>query len=209
MYGSDLKSRKLREIERTELRFERSRPTFGESERDHPIFEHNAMDVLSMVVLLTQLQREARMRSERDPRYLISSARLALQRHDDEQAEACFRRAWTLDPHGLAGGEAIQRLSRLLTARSRWHDSVALWSDEMMITHRLERQIRARVELGRIYERELKNSTEALALAEQGLALINEAPSRRAYEKSHAKLLKRTQRLRKRLHLDEATTPTN
>lgn len=96
------------------------------------------------------------------------------------------------------------RLTRLLNSIGQWIDSASLWNDELNLTERLERQIRARAELATLHERRFKDPERALFLAEQALCLIVESGSHRAYEKSFAELTKRIQRLRARLHVHEA-----
>lgn len=193
--GPSLKSRRLAEIEEL-MGVQRPHPAMGYT---HPLLEHNANDVLSLPVLFAHLSRHADRLSRSDPRYLVAIGRLYEQRGDLARASAAFRAAWSLDRCGLSGGDAVVRLTRLLNGERRWPEAASLWEEELRESQRVERQVRASVELGKLFEHRLRQPTAALDVTRRALDLIERTATARKFEKSHAGLIARASRLEARL----------
>ena len=126
----------------------------------HPVFEHNHLDVVSLVALLAYLDRVAGGDVSDEHALPVATWDQARGRLSD--AAALYERTWQMDPHGEDGGIAVRRLARIRRRSEGWERARALWEQEVAVTSGAVRHIRARIELAKIAEHRLRQPALAL-----------------------------------------------
>lgn len=213
LYSESMNTRRLSEIEAKLIGFRRRNDLPGSAIPDlysaylarrrpsglHPVFRHNCRDVLSLPAFLAFLARDGDGDKKRDARHRLATGRWDDSASRPAQAIAHYRAAWELDQNGLTGGEALQRLMRLLARSGDWRQRLSLWQTELERTGRRDRKVRACIELAKLHERYLREPAAALRFALQARQLILTSPSPQAYLQSAADLDRRIPHLEKRL----------
>jgi hypothetical protein len=139
----------------------------------HPVFEHNHLDVVSLVAVLAHLDRVAGRSTAGDAASLLGIARWDEARGRLDEAIGHYEAAWRRDAEGDDGAFAALRLARLRRRRGEWAGCEEVWLQELRSTRRPQRRVRACEELAklaehweRLPEKALELTTEALALAQ-------------------------------------------
>ncbi len=140
-----------------------------------PLFEHNSLDVLSLVAFLAHLMTDAGEQVES-----AAAHHFALGKWDESVARPAeaieqYRRVLAIDSRTEVGGDAAVRLGRLLRRREGWRVSLEHWLQEVALTSSPIRRVRAHLELAKIYEHRAGDVCAALDHAEQARDLIGEA----------------------------------
>ncbi len=117
-----------------------------------PVFQHNALDLLSLVTFLGYLGDIAGTDYTGDAEHSLALGVWDESQGRLNQAQRLYDLAWHSDPAADAGGEAVRRLARLSRRRGDWQDSERLWQAEIQTTTAPQRQIFAAVELAKIFE---------------------------------------------------------
>jgi uncharacterized protein YprB with RNaseH-like and TPR domain len=165
----------------------------------HPVFEHNTLDVLSLLGVLAALNVHAGDSPDGDPHHLLALARWDEQRGRREDAAALYRRAWEGAGTGEPGGEAAWRLARLLRRRGEWRAAAEVWRNEQKAAAGVTRTLRALVELAKLSEHRERDIAAALDLALAADALLQRDPSlARSLPRTTAALAHRLTRLQRR-----------
>jgi uncharacterized protein YprB with RNaseH-like and TPR domain len=214
LYARGLRSCRLAEVERELLGLRRHGDVAGASipalylsamrRRSlrglPPLFEHNSLDVLSLVAFLAYLRIDAGEAVEADAAHHLALAKWDEATSNSDAAVRQYRKVLELDRRTEIGGEAAVRLGRLLRTRGCSASCEALWLEELATTSSPIRQIRARIELARITEKGQKRPVVALAHAEEAVAQIDAASLRGFFAKSRPALEKRILRLQRKVN---------
>lgn len=163
-----------------------------------PVFEHNALDILSLVTLTSHLcdffSGDA-ARSAED-RFALGRACEADGLHT--QSVANYRAALELGLQPSLQHDCEQRLSVLYRRMGRWEEAQALW--EMVAQRSNNRQLYPYVELAKYHERVSRDFGRALQATRDGLALLESHHIRfgAAGEADRDELMRRIARLEQR-----------
>lgn len=160
-----------------------------------PIFEHNSLDVLSLVGLIGYLNQTLVNQEIEDGELL-----LALGRWDEsrgQEAEARYEAA-RLASGGPASGEATWRLCRLLKRRGQWRECIPLWELEAD-SEDVARRVRALVELSKLAEHRERKLAKALELAQAASQHIEHCRFPAKFVETKAALDRRLERLNQRI----------
>lgn len=164
-----------------------------------PVFEHNALDVLSLVTLTVYLARlfggEIR---------LTGADRLALGRDCEadgrhEEAVAHYDAALALELRPTDRGECEERLSLLYKKLGRWDEAVGLW--QTIAGRPDNRTLYPLLELAKYHEHVTHDLTAARLMTERALLLLERHHARIGYAGlagERAALRKRLDRLEER-----------
>jgi uncharacterized protein len=143
------------------------------------VFEHNAMDVLSLVTLTVHLARifggEARM--DGADRLALGRACEAESRHDE--AVAHYEAALALALRPAEEQDCERRLSLLYRKLGRWDDAAALWSQ--IAARPGSRALYPLIELAKYHERVSRDIAAARAHTERALLLLEHYHAHRGY----------------------------
>jgi uncharacterized protein YprB with RNaseH-like and TPR domain len=148
----------------------------GDNGEMRQVLYHNAVDILSLVILAEQLCRlfANSLAEDIDPRERVALARWFEALDLPEQAEATYRVAlegW-LPIH--AQHLALQRLAALLKKQERRPEAVPLWVQWAMED---EGSVEAYIELAKYYEWHTQELDKALAWTQQALTVVAKWPS--------------------------------
>ncbi len=163
-----------------------------------PVFEHNALDVLSLVTLTVYLCRLF----GGDPR-LSGADRFALGRDcegDDrpDEAVAQYEAALTGDLRQTDHDECEKRLSLLYKKLGRWEQAVALW--QTVSARPDNRMLYPLIELAKYHERTARDFAAARLITERALLLLEGHHARMGYTSAAAERAALEKRL---VRLDE------
>jgi uncharacterized protein YprB with RNaseH-like and TPR domain len=218
LFGKVLESRRLGEIERRLLGVRRFHDVSGEVipalyhaylKRARvrgldPIFEHNSLDVISLVAFVAYLDGVAGATVELPPDVHLGLGRWDELRGRLASAEEQYNLAWRTDSSDDDGGEAVWRLARLIRRAGDWRRCLALWEEERQATQAETRHVRALIELAKLYEHRLRCGEPALALANMALECVQNAPHA-TYARTRPQLERRISRLQERYGSLDAT----
>jgi uncharacterized protein len=140
----------------------------------HPVFEHNALDVLSLVTFAAHLDALMGDPGSCDARQLLALARWDGAAGRVAESAVLYESAWRADPHGPRGGAAILQLCRV-KARSDWSGARDLWLAELRATGSPDRRLQALLALARIAEHQEGKPALALDYACQAERLCRTA----------------------------------
>ncbi len=170
-----------------------------------PVFEHNALDILSLVTLTSHLCDlfGGETATSADDRFAL--ARTCEVDGFETQALANYRAALAIGLPPALQHDCEQRLSLLCRRLGRWEEAVALW--EMVAGRPQNRQLYPFVELAKYHERISRDFSRAIESSRHGLALVERHHLRygAANAADREDLLRRIARLEQR-HL-RATAP--
>jgi uncharacterized protein YprB with RNaseH-like and TPR domain len=166
-----------------------------------PVFEHNALDVLSLVTLAAHLAHVWRGDGLRDAGDRLALARACEQDGDLEQALEHYDAALLCaDLRPVERDECERRLSLLYKRLGRMDDALAVW---YRVANRADnRALYPLVEIAKHCERVTKDYAAARAACERALALIERHHARMGYGRvaaDRASLKQRIARLEARL----------
>jgi uncharacterized protein YprB with RNaseH-like and TPR domain len=151
-----------------------------------PILYHNQEDILSLLsvvvagAVLVERNREAETRGEDDAMDLYGVARLFESAGDAARAAGLLEKALAGRLTAEASHAARKKLSHHFKKNQNWEKAISLWRDmggrEQTFSFR---------ELSMYYEHKAKNYTEAIRVAEEGLAISMGGPlaDRKDFEK--------------------------
>jgi len=147
LYGRSLDSCRLGAIERSVLGLDRDSdiPSWlipslyfsymhrGQAQALHPVFLHNALDILSLVTFMAHLGLEAgaSIIETGEDDHLVALGRWDEAKGRTLQASELYQSVLARDATGVAGGEAASRLARIHRRSGNWQDSEQIWSDEV------------------------------------------------------------------------------
>lgn len=134
-----------------------------------PVFRHNALDVLSLVVLAAHLRATfAGKAPSAEDRYRL--ARIHEARGEKETAIAHYRAALAEGLPPALQQECERRLSLLLRRGGRHEEAAAIW--RAVAERPGNRQLYPYIELAKHYERVVRDYALAREVAQAGLALL-------------------------------------
>ncbi|MHB8574616.1 MAG: ribonuclease H-like domain-containing protein [Dehalococcoidia bacterium] len=164
-----------------------------------PVFEHNALDVLSLVTLTAHLCDLFGGDGARSAEDRFALGRACEADGLDQQAIANFRAALEIGLTQADQRGCEERLSLLCRRLGRWDEAVALW--ETVIGRANNRQLYAYVELAKYHEHVARDFARAAECTRDGLALLERHHLRygAATAADRAALLARIERLERRL----------
>jgi len=162
------------------------------------VFEHNVLDILSMVTLLERIARLAAGEGIEHPAEALALGQLCLQAGRIEEGVDYLRKASSKGPDPLAE-EAALELSFYFKRQHRWLEAAEIW--QKTVTKKSANPI-VYIELAKYFEHRCRKYQPALSLTEQAMDL---SASRQdipiSSECSLPALKHRQQRLRRRLSL--------
>ncbi len=163
-----------------------------------PVFEHNALDVLSLVTLTSHLCDLFGGDGAPSAEDRFALGRASQADGLDVQAVANYRAALEIGLTPALQHECEQRLSLLLRRMCRWSEAVALW--EMVVARPQNRQLYPFIELAKYHERITRDFARATQLSHEAKALLERHHLRygAARASDHAGLLRRIERLERR-----------
>lgn len=148
----------------------------GQAAGLRPVFQHNALDVLSLVTFLAHLDSVTARDAAGDPEHWLALGVWDQGQGRTDEAERLFRLAWQADSASGAGGEALQRLARLNRRSGHWQESERLWRAERQTTSSPQRQIFAAVELAKILEHRRRDFGLALRQVRDASQILASLP---------------------------------
>ncbi|HVC31252.1 MAG TPA: ribonuclease H-like domain-containing protein, partial [Steroidobacteraceae bacterium] len=135
-----------------------------------PIFQHNALDVLSMVTLTAHLGDLYRGRARMAGEDSLALGHVCEGDGYQEEAIDHYRSALGANLPPVPRDDAERALSLLYKRLGRWDEAVALWHQA---AGRAEnRSLYPLIELARFYEREARDLEAAIQHGERALALL-------------------------------------
>jgi len=173
-----------------------------------PVFEHNALDVLSLVTLAAHLAHVWRGDGLRDAGDRLALGRACEQDGDlDEALEHYDAALFCADLRPVERDECERRLSLVYKRLGRMDDALAVWQ---RVANRAEnRALYPLVEIAKHCERVTKDFAAARAACERALALIDRHHARMGYARlaaDRAALTQRLERLEARLERESQLT---
>ncbi|MGE3985089.1 MAG: ribonuclease H-like domain-containing protein [Dehalococcoidia bacterium] len=175
-----------------------------------PLFEHNSLDVLSLVAFLAHLMTDAGEHVESDAAHHFALGKWDETASRPAEAIEQYRRVLAIDTRTEVGGEAAVRLGRLLRRRDGWRVSLDHWLQEADGTSSAIRRVRAHLELAKLYEHRAGDVCTALHHAELARDLISSASLHGFFSLTGPSLEQRILRLHgkvtKRRHLSAAAS---
>jgi len=163
-----------------------------------PVFEHNALDVLSLVTLTAHLCDLFSGDGEASAQDRFALGRACEVDGMDPQAVTNYRVALEIGLPPAEQHACEQRLALLCRRMNRWEEAVALW--EMVAARPRNQQLFPFIELAKYHERISRDFVRAAAAARDGLALLERHHLRygAANTADRTALLRRIERLEKR-----------
>ncbi|MDW7652330.1 MAG: ribonuclease H-like domain-containing protein [Bacillota bacterium] len=137
----------------------------GETTRLRDIFEHNVLDILSMVRLLACVAGAAKEEPEH-PADCISLGRLCYEQGQVDRAVRLYHRAAACGEERLEQA-AVLRLSFIFKRQGFWSEAAELWNQ---LIQQSCRDVTPYVELAKYYEHRAGDYKTAQAMTEQALA---------------------------------------
>ncbi len=139
----------------------------GETELLKKVFDHNALDILSMVSLLERVYRTSAGQLAGHPAELLALGCLCLETGRSEEGIGYLRAASKNTPDPLAE-EAALKLALYFKRQGKWTEAVKIW-EEVAETNFINPTVL--VELAKYYEHQRREYRTALQLTEQALIL--------------------------------------
>ncbi len=146
----------------------------GDTSRLKTVFEHNVIDVLSMVALLCRIIKTVEQTQIDHPADYLSLGNLYRETGRVDKAVECFEDA--INGGGAAAVKARWQLSLIYKQQHRWEEAVGEWEK---IIDRRPALIGPYLELAKFYEHRCRNLPAALDLTETALVLAD----RRGYNR--------------------------
>jgi uncharacterized protein YprB with RNaseH-like and TPR domain len=144
----------------------------GETRPLRAVFKHNALDILSLVVLTAHLGRLWSTLPPDEPDDCLALARWEESAGRTLEAITLYEAALGT---GLDGGlrtYARRRLARLCRRQGRWEDAARLWQEEAGDGGPAGQRLEALVELAKLEEHRRRDYTAAEALTQRALSLL-------------------------------------
>ncbi len=167
----------------------------GETARLKQVFQHNVLDILSMVTLLAQVARAAAGEAVEHPADFYSLGRLYLEAGETEHATRCFARSAQCGDERLEQA-ALRQLAAIHKKQGRWHEAAKLWRE---LIRRRSHDLSPYVELAKYYEHQAKEYEAALETVAQALSRARQRRGPASGELSLPALQHRLARLRRKL----------
>ena len=146
----------------------------GDTTRLKTVFEHNVIDVLSMVALLCHIIKTAEQTQVDHPADYLSLGKLYLGTGQLDMAIECFKNA--IAAGGAPAVRGHWQLSLVYKQQQRWEEAVDEWEK---IIDRRPNLISPYLELAKFYEHRCRNLPVALDFTKAALVLAN----RRGYNR--------------------------
>jgi len=160
------------------------------------VFQHNILDILSMVTLLERVSHLAAGQRIEHPGESLALGQLCLQSGRTEEGLSYLREASCSGLTPLAE-EAALELSLYFKRQGNWTEAVTIWQDSIK---KNSANPAACIELAKYYEHRCSKYQSALELTEQALALTAGNPDIPvSSELNSAALKKRLNRLKRRI----------
>lgn len=164
-----------------------------------PVFEHNALDVLSLVTLTVHLAALFSGEAAQAPEDRLALAKVCERDGCLDEAAEHYRAAIELGLAPVPRDEAERRLSLLYKRAGRWPEAVDLW---FRIAYRPEnRSLFPLIELAGYCERQKRDHEAAAVHLDNALALLRRHHLRlnaRGAEQDETRLQRRLERVRAR-----------
>jgi uncharacterized protein len=170
----------------------------GKTKQLKQVFQHNVLDILSMVTLLERIARLAAGERVEHPAEALALGQLCLRAGRTDEGINYLREASSGNIILLAE-EAALELSFHFKRQGKWGDAAAIWQESV---ENKSANPTAYVELAKYYEHRCRKYRPALELTEQALNISSgslDIPV--SSELSRAALQHRKQRLQRRLAL--------
>lgn len=167
----------------------------GKTERLKKVFEHNVLDILSMVTLLARISALACGENVEHPAESLALGRLCLERGLTSEGIGYLRETWenNIGPLGL---EAALELSFYYKRRGRWPEATAIWQNT--VAEKSANPV-AHIELAKYYEHRCGNYDRAIELTLEALGLVGTGfPAAAGKDLSLPSLRHRLQRLKRK-----------
>jgi hypothetical protein len=138
----------------------------GDTTRLREIFQHNVLDILSMVRLLTCVARATAGDEPEHPADNFALGKLFYENGQVKEAVSCYKKA------ACCGNERLEQaallcLSFVYKRQGKWKEATALWNE---LLGRFPQDLTPYLELAKYYEHRAGDCQAALALTEQALA---------------------------------------
>ncbi|HOL16712.1 MAG TPA: ribonuclease H-like domain-containing protein [Bacillota bacterium] len=167
----------------------------GETARLKQVFQHNVLDILSMVTLLVRVIRAAAGEAVEHPADFYSLGKLHLEAGETERAARCFAQSMQCGDERLAQA-ALQQMAAIHKKQGRWQEATKLWHE---LIRRRPYDLSPYVELAKYYEHQAKEYEAALESATQALSRARQRRGPASGELSLPALQHRLTRLRRKL----------
>ncbi len=167
----------------------------GETARLKQIFQHNVLDILSMVTLVARVTRAAAGVDIDHPADYYSLGKLHAGAGQADHAIRCFGQAAGCGDERLEQAALLQ-LAAIHKRQGRWTEAAALWRE---LIRRRSFDLTPHVELAKYYEHQAKEFEAALEAADQALARARHRRNPACGELSLPALQHRLARLRRKL----------
>ncbi len=170
----------------------------GKTGRIKKVFEHNVLDILSMVTLLGKVYHTAVGSCLKHPAEALALGCLCLEEGKTEQGVSYLREAAEGNIETLAE-EANLELSLHFKREGKWEEAVAIWQESVKNNHI---NPRAYIELAKYYEHHCHDYQAALQLTEKAIAVTRLNPGNQLIKNKDLRpeaLHHRSNRLKRRL----------
>jgi uncharacterized protein YprB with RNaseH-like and TPR domain len=170
----------------------------GDNGEMRQVLYHNAMDILSLVVLAERLCRlfANPLAEDMDPRERVALARWFEALDLLDRAEATYRTALEGWLPLEAQHTCLRHLAALLKRQERRAEAVPLWIEWAMVD---DKNVEAHVELAKFYEWHETELEKALAWTKQGLEIVARWPRGLRRSETKAELNHRRARLERKI----------
>ncbi|MFO7952207.1 MAG: ribonuclease H-like domain-containing protein [Bacillota bacterium] len=139
----------------------------GKTGRLKKVFEHNVLDILSMVTLLEKIYQTAGGFKLEHPAEALALGTLCLEEGKNDRGIGYLREAADCNIKALSE-EASLELSLYFKKEGRWEEAAAIWQEAVNSN---QSNPRAYVELAKYYEHRCREYHTALKLTEKALAI--------------------------------------
>lgn len=168
----------------------------GETVRLKQVFQHNVLDILSMITLLSRVTKAATGSLVEHPADHYSLGKLYLQAGDTDRAIVSFKQAVLCGDERLEQA-ALRQLAAAHKKGGRWEEAAALWHE---LIRRRCFDLSPHLELAKYYEHQAKKLEFALLTTTQALASARQRHRAVSGEQSLPALQHRLNRLRRKLN---------
>jgi uncharacterized protein YprB with RNaseH-like and TPR domain len=144
----------------------------GETRPLRAVFKHNALDILSLVVLTAHLGRLWSTLPPEEPDDCLALARWEESEGRALEAIALYRAGLGSGLDGELRSYARRRLARLCRRQGRWEDAAHLWQEEVGDGGPAGRRLEALVELAKLEEHRRRDYAAAEAMTRRALSLL-------------------------------------
>jgi len=140
----------------------------GKTDRLKKVFQHNVLDILSMVTLLEKISCLGAGKNIEHPAEALALGRLCLETERTESGVVFLNKA--ASGEGSIASEAALELALFYKRRQHWPEAVTIWENLVLKTYKA---VSALVELAKYYEHQVKNFEKALEVTERALILVS------------------------------------